>query len=1715
MRIEQTCKAEKKSRFGAMARLLAALTLLSAGASAQSFAPVAGLNFAKTFGGANPLPQTVTIASTGAAFNFTRSVTAISGGSWLTVQNQSWNGCSTCPTPQALTAIVNPSAALAAGVYTAQITVTSSPGSTTMVIPVTLTIAAAGSGYFDNLPGQLSFFMKTGGTAPPTQAISVRNAGPGTLNWTLSTTTAHGSGWISASATSGAAPSEVTFTINKASLPGGGNTAGSYIGRLLFQTGSGNVTVPVVVVVGDPAFRQINTLSFTKPFSGANANPQTITVASNGSAFNFTVAKATGIGGDWLTVSNVSWNGCNLCATPQTFRVSINPSAALAAGTYTGQVVVTSQTGTQAMTIPVIMVVAPAGSAYLDNMAGQVSFSMATSGTSIAPQSIQIRNGNAGALSWTGTAVTADGGNWLTVSALSGSAPTTITLGVTVNNLPDAGLLAGTHIALLEFRGNGTRVTVPVAVTVGDNVLSQVNPIAFVKQFGGANPLSQTITFGRTGANLNFTVSTTTATGGSWLSATNVSWNSCNLCGTPQAIRVNIVAAPTLPVGTYTGQVVATAQTGFMSITVPVTLTVTAAGATGFDNTPGEMSFSFKTGGVAPPPQSLQLRNAGSGSINWTLIHYTADGGGWLTPSATSGAAPSTVSVSINKNLLPGAGLVDGVFVGSLTFVTDSGSITVPVSVRVAEDSFQQVNALAFTKLYQGPNPLPQTIVIANNGTNFNFTADAKTANGGTWLSVVNESWNSCNLCGGPQALTVKVTPAVGLAAGTYTGQIVVTSQGGAATLTIPVTLTVAESATPHFDDMPGQLSFLFETSGNAPPAQTFRIRNAGAGSLPWTLESATSDSGNWLTVSAASGAAPSDLTVSINKTNLPGLGLVAGTFTGMITLKSAAGNTTVPIVVSVADSVLRQVNPLHFVMPFGGSNPLKQTVTIATSGAAFNFTKTGYTATGGAWLSVTNDSWNSCNLCGTGEVLTVAVTAPVGLAAGQYTGEVIVTAQNGTQVMTIPVSLTVVAPGGAYFDNTQGQVSFSMVTASGNPASQTVTLRNRGSGSLAWTLTATTADGGNWLTATTTSGTATSTVTIGVNAAALPGLGLIPGLFIGHLHFKSATCETTIPVSVAVAADLINQIPALSFVSGGTSQSFEMTSPGLGINFTMTANTGNGGNWLSVTKAGSCNLCTMPRAITVSVNAAGLGNGTYLGQLIAIAQDGRFASTIPVTLNVSGQGPTIAEVVSGSPQSAAINTTFASPLMVRVKDGGGNVYSGVNVTFTAPASGARGTFPGGVNTATVATNASGIATSPAITANGIAGGYTVTAAALGTSVANFSLTNTALCSYAFNPAAASVAKAGGAGSTSMVAGVGCAWSAVSSQAWLTITSGASGSGPGTVNYTVASNPTTVPRVATITAAGATFTVTQSGTDNVAPIVTGMSPNSGELSSQTFSFTFNDTNGAADLNVMNILMNSAIDGRMGCYLAYVRSANTLFLVNDAGDAGGPFVGSLTFPTTSVIGNSQCTINGAGSSVTQTSTSIILNLNMTFAPGWGGRKIFYLAARDVAEANSDWHAKGVWNVPGLQPSSPNISSFTPARVTGASGVFTATFFDNNGATDLNVLNLLINNFIDGRNACYIAYVRSSNTVLLVNDAGDAGGPFAGALTLNGSGVIGNSQCTINAAGSSVQLLGNQLILTLNMTFNSVTFKGDRIVHAAARDTVENNSGWQAVGTITVP
>jgi Zn-dependent metalloprotease len=84
-------------------------------------------------------------------------------------------------------------------------------------------------------------------------------------------------------------------------------------------------------------------------------------------------------------------------------------------------------------------------------------------------------------------------------------------------------------------------------------------------------------------------------------------------------------------------------------------------------------------------------------------------------------------------------------------------------------------------------------------------------------------------------------------------------------------------------------------------------------------------------------------------------------------------------------------------------------------------------------------------------------------------------------------------------------------------------------------------------------------------------------------------------------------------------------------------------------------------------------------------------------------------------------------------------------------------------------------------------------------------------CTFSISPTSANFPAAGGTASVSVTTQAGCNWTAVSNSSFITITSGASGTGNGTVNYSVAANTGTTSRNGSMTIAGITFSVTQAG----------------------------------------------------------------------------------------------------------------------------------------------------------------------------------------------------------------------------------------------------------------------------------------------------------------
>ncbi len=127
-------------------------------------------------------------------------------------------------------------------------------------------------------------------------------------------------------------------------------------------------------------------------------------------------------------------------------------------------------------------------------------------------------------------------------------------------------------------------------------------------------------------------------------------------------------------------------------------------------------------------------------------------------------------------------------------------------------------------------------------------------------------------------------------------------------------------------------------------------------------------------------------------------------------------------------------------------------------------------------------------------------------------------------------------------------------------------------------------------------------------------------------------------------------------------------------------------------------------------------------GSYTVIASSVYGSVSFSLTNSAAGIPATITPL-SGTPQSAAVNSAYARQLSVRVLDGAGDPVSGATVTFTLGAGGgvasggssggssASASFANGSAQASTTTGSDGIATSPPFSANATIGRFTATAA--------------------------------------------------------------------------------------------------------------------------------------------------------------------------------------------------------------------------------------------------------------------------------------------------------------------------------------------------------------------------------------------------------------------
>jgi hypothetical protein len=295
------------------------------------------------------------------------------------------------------------------------------------------------------------------------------------------------------------------------------------------------------------------------------------------------------------------------------------------------------------------------------------------------------------------------------------------------------------------------------------------------------------------------------------------------------------------------------------------------------------------------------------------------------------------------------------------------------------------------------------------------------------------------------------------------------------------------------------------------------------------------------------------------------------------------------------------------------------------------------------------------------------------------------------------------------------------------------------------------------------------------------------------------------------------------------------------------------------------------------------------------------------------------------------------------------------------------------------------------------------------------------------------------------------------------------------------------------------------GTWNTAVTITmAAAPSSGSGPQQTFSFQFSDSAGVVDLTTAGALINATATTTSACAVIYTRLQNTFMLLTDS---GGQPAGSIT-PGSGAQQNSQCILNGAGSTVSVSGNTLTLNLSISFQTAFDGVKNIYMDAVDPSTTGA-WQLVGSW---AATPVGPSVVSVTPASGSGSQQTFSLRYSDSAGATDLSTVWVWFTQSFSSpsANSCMLYYARATNQLFLLSDAATIWSP----VVPGAAGTLSNSQCSINMGAASATGSGADLILSLPVTFTSA-YAGNKSVFMYAASNGGTVSGWQQEGSWTVP
>ena len=271
---------------------------------------------------------------------------------------------------------------------------------------------------------------------------------------------------------------------------------------------------------------------------------------------------------------------------------------------------------------------------------------------------------------------------------------------------------------------------------------------------------------------------------------------------------VTINVDPTgFPAGSsYTGSANFSAAGGVASVNV--TMNVVAQPSV-FTLAPQTVQFTYRKGDTKlPPSQSLAVASKPTGTV-WSAAVTTATGGNWLTASPATSTAPSTMSASLNANIVQA--LAVGNYSGKV-IITGNGATTVeiPVSLSVIRADAPTIPQGGVVPVYSTSNTIQAGSWISIYGTNLAASTEVWKGDFPTTLGGVSVTVN-----GKPGYLWFVSPSQINLQApdDTATGTVTVTITNTTGTTTSTATLA---PASPSFSllDAKHVAAIILETSG-------------------------------------------------------------------------------------------------------------------------------------------------------------------------------------------------------------------------------------------------------------------------------------------------------------------------------------------------------------------------------------------------------------------------------------------------------------------------------------------------------------------------------------------------------------------------------------------------------------------------------------------------------------------------------------------------------------------------------------------------------------------------------------------------------------------------------------------------------------------------------------------------------------------------------------